>query len=145
MLSEKVYQSERRASKIILHTPEDEIVFVAGKRGMLNLPGGGIDEGETSTTALYREIYEELGLKPQDIETIEELGGTWGDVTTADGEARRAVWHVHEGGLLLPLQELVPSHEITGVQLLSAEACLNHDNMSALAKRAVLLSLGMRN
>lgn len=145
MSFEKAPVIERQASKAILHTPENKIVFVAGKRGMLNLPGGGIDAGESSTTALYREIHEELGLEPHDIRKLEELGGTWGEVTTTSGEARRAVWHVHEGNLLIPAEGLTPSNEITGVRLLSADECLRHDNMSMLAKQAVLLSLGRQD
>ena len=35
--------------------------------GLYELPGGGIDEGETLKDALYREIQEELGLKIRSI------------------------------------------------------------------------------
>ena len=148
MLSETtlVPASEKRlAAKLLLRTDQNEIVFVAGKRGMLNLPGGGIDMGESSTDALYREIREELGLESNDIGALEEVGGTWADITTADGEAKRAVWHVYEAGLLKSQHDIVANSEITAVQTLSTSECLDHENMSILAKQAVLLSMGRRN
>lgn len=39
----------------------DKILAVWDKDGFWNLPGGGIDHGETVKVALKRELYEELG------------------------------------------------------------------------------------
>ena len=33
-------------------------------------PQGGIDEGETAEQTMYRELYEEVGLKPDDVEIL---------------------------------------------------------------------------
>ncbi|MCR5536239.1 MAG: RNA pyrophosphohydrolase [Succinivibrio sp.] len=33
-------------------------------------PQGGVDEGESAETAMYRELYEELGLKSDDVELL---------------------------------------------------------------------------
>ena len=33
-------------------------------------PQGGVDEGESAETAMYRELYEELGLKSADVELL---------------------------------------------------------------------------
>lgn len=148
MLHEAILGSsieKRRASKVLLRTDNNDIIFVAGKRGMLNLPGGGIDAGESSIDALYREIREELGLESNDIAALEEVGGTWADVTTASGKKIGALWQVHEAALLKSSGDLVASNEITAIETLSPEECLSHENMSVLAKQAVLLSMGRRN
>ena len=44
-----------------------------GKDGEYKIPGGGIDEGETTVEALMREVQEETGLVIIP-ETIQELG-----------------------------------------------------------------------
>ncbi|MGL5949610.1 MAG: RNA pyrophosphohydrolase [Aeromonas sp.] len=33
-------------------------------------PQGGLDEGETPEQAMYRELYEEIGLKPEDVSVL---------------------------------------------------------------------------
>lgn len=38
-------------------------------------PQGGIDKGETATEAMYRELYEETGLSPDDVEIIGSTEG----------------------------------------------------------------------
>lgn len=39
-------------------------------------PQGGVDEGETPEQAMYRELYEEIGLKPEDV-TILATSRNW--------------------------------------------------------------------
>ncbi len=36
-------------------------------------PQGGVDENETPLMAMYRELYEELGLKPQDVTLVQSI------------------------------------------------------------------------
>ena len=48
-------------------------VFWAGRTGQPDawqFPQGGIDEGETPEEALYRELYEEVGLRPSDVRLL---------------------------------------------------------------------------
>ncbi len=35
-------------------------------------PQGGVDEGETPKQAMYRELYEEVGLKPEDVKILKQ-------------------------------------------------------------------------
>lgn len=59
----------------IIYNENDEILFTVRKHepaaGMLDLPGGFVDFGETAEDAVRREIYEELNLE---ISSIQYLG-----------------------------------------------------------------------
>lgn len=39
-------------------------------RSSWQFPQGGINKGESALEAMYRELYEEIGLRPQDVEVI---------------------------------------------------------------------------
>ena len=145
MPSETPRVTERFASKALLYAEDGGIVCVTGQRDMFNLAGGGVDFGETTVEALYRELNEELGITPSDMTVPREIGGTWAEITTSRGEAKRAVWHVHEATLLIPSEELRPNAEVKRVGIFSPEMLLAHDNMSILAKQALALKLGAIN
>ncbi|MCF6768268.1 RNA pyrophosphohydrolase [Thiotrichales bacterium 19S11-10] len=56
---------------IVLINKEGKVFW--GKRLRQNawqFPQGGLNSGETPLEALYRELYEEVGLKPHDVEVI---------------------------------------------------------------------------
>src|ERR1700683_1625934 len=51
---------------IIVH--ESKLLLVQEKEGWYGLPGGGLDYGETIQAAIERELDEEVGIKPEDVE-----------------------------------------------------------------------------
>lgn len=137
----------RRAAKVLLRADDEKLVFVAGRRGMFNLPGGGIDSVVTSDgvreeaamSALYRELQEELGIHENQVRDVEEVCGTWDIVTPERGRAKLAVWSVFMGTLDIPASELVcpGDSEITAIETMTPAECLAHPNMSKLAKHAI--------
>ena len=74
MIDEEGY---RKNVGIIIINDEDQLVWAkrSGQKNAWQFPQGGIDEGEISEQALYRELKEELGLSPDDIEVIAETPG----------------------------------------------------------------------
>ncbi len=57
---------------------EDKVVCIkykVGETGYIDIPGGKIEEGETPEDASIREVYEETGMKVENLVSI-------GDVTT---------------------------------------------------------------
>ena len=61
-----------RANVGIILIRDDRQVFVGGRSGGRGwqFPQGGIAEGEQPEQALYRELYEEIGLTPTDVEMV---------------------------------------------------------------------------
>lgn len=63
----------RKSSRAILLNPENKIflfkfefIMLSGHKTLWIAPGGGVENGESFEQALYREIYEEIGLKIND-------------------------------------------------------------------------------
>lgn len=46
-------------------------------KGLYNLPGGKIDDGENHLSSAYRELYEETGISEDDIVLREYIDFTW--------------------------------------------------------------------
>lgn len=61
-----------RANVGIIICNEHGQVFWARRFGQHSwqFPQGGIDDGETPEQAMYRELYEEVGLKPEQVEIV---------------------------------------------------------------------------
>ncbi len=61
-----------RANVGIVIVNDQRKVFFAKRIGQQawQFPQGGIDEGETPEQAMYRELYEEVGLKPDAVEIL---------------------------------------------------------------------------
>ncbi len=63
----------RRNVGIILSNQKNKLFLArrANQNGW-QFPQGGIDEGETHEEAMYRELYEEIGLKPEHVEVLNQ-------------------------------------------------------------------------
>ncbi len=62
---------------MIVCNPRDQVLWarrVGGKRGW-QFPQGGIDHDESPEDALYRELYEEVGLRPECVEVLAVSSG----------------------------------------------------------------------
>jgi putative (di)nucleoside polyphosphate hydrolase len=62
---------------IILCNPSGQVLWAkrVGGTDAWQFPQGGINEGESPEEALYRELYEEVGLKPKDVEVLDATRG----------------------------------------------------------------------
>ncbi len=61
----------RRNVGIILCNQQNKLFWARRvKQSGWQFPQGGIDEGETYEQAMYRELHEEIGLKPEHVEII---------------------------------------------------------------------------
>jgi putative (di)nucleoside polyphosphate hydrolase len=60
----------------ILRNPRGRILVCErlGVAGAWQFPQGGIDEGETPEQALFREIWEEIGVTAEDVRIVEKRG-----------------------------------------------------------------------
>src|SRR5260370_30073574 len=64
----------RQAARVVLLNPANQIFLMQardpadpGKGDWWEIPGGGIDRGESSTEAARRELYEETGITTAEI------------------------------------------------------------------------------
>lgn len=129
----------REAAKIVLETADGNYLFVAGKRGKLNLPGSGIDTGETAEQALLRELHEEIGIDADKISDLRQVIDLRGPITPANAPQRIAHWTVFAGKTSMSAAELsIPSDsETTEITSLSASECLRDQRVLAMAKTAI--------
>lgn len=105
---------KRRRGTAIIQNSQGAILLVVEENGMLLLPGGGCDRGESRRNAACRELYEETGVTATDsrflfsyLEQGEELYDMpWGETIQND----HSVFQVRIEG------EPTPSDEITGVR-----------------------------
>jgi 8-oxo-dGTP diphosphatase len=58
---ENIQCTYRVSTKAIIKNEHDEIMFLQESSGVWDLPGGGMDQGESPREALKREIDEETG------------------------------------------------------------------------------------
>lgn len=137
-----------RAAKALISVEDNRYVFVAGRRGRLNLPGGGIAmvgvRPETLKEALDRELYEELGMRVTELSGLTHIGCVEGWVTPADAARKLAHWTVFRGVYERTVEDLVipAGSEITGIEVLTAAEFQAHPAAYDLARMAVGLEAG---
>lgn len=107
-------------SKAILTNSCGNILLAAGKCGILNLPGGGIEGSEPYEIALVRELGEELSLSKEDITKPEYL-------RTVPFEELGSQWLVHGVSLLHP-EAVRKSNEISWIAWMSRAAIMSAGN-----------------
>jgi 8-oxo-dGTP pyrophosphatase MutT (NUDIX family) len=74
-------EGRRSAVMLLLYPHDGQVMVVYTLRpkslrthsGQISFPGGRIDDGETASEAALREVWEELGIKPTDIQLIGSL------------------------------------------------------------------------
>lgn len=71
-MSDLIDEDGYRANVAIVLANENSHVFWAGRAGRRGwqFPQGGICDGESPTDAMYRELNEEIGLRPDDVEVL---------------------------------------------------------------------------
>jgi len=114
---------------LLLFNPSDPRILAIQKRdtegypwrNQVALPGGHIDKNDTSSLgAAYRELEEEVGIKPSDVDHLGSIGH-FQTILKKDIEAFVGIWnekgtlHFDTGEisriLQLPLRELVDFHQ----------------------------------
>jgi 8-oxo-dGTP diphosphatase len=77
----------REAARAVVFDVQNNVALLhATKKHFHKLPGGGLEDGEDPTTALRREIREEIGCEiddPQDLGTVDEYRAKYGVYQTS--------------------------------------------------------------
>ena len=62
---------------IVLANPAGQVLWArrVGGRNAWQFPQGGINQGESPEQALFRELYEEVGLKPESVRVLAQTEG----------------------------------------------------------------------
>ncbi|HTE22865.1 MAG TPA: NUDIX domain-containing protein [Candidatus Limnocylindria bacterium] len=71
----EIYSCLYRVSLKAVIVVDGKLLMTHERSGWYNLPGGGLDYGEETKTALLRELEEELGLLPRDLQVSTQVVG----------------------------------------------------------------------
>ena len=77
-----------------------------GQTYRLQMPQGGIDKGELPSVAVYREMREEIGLLPQDVEFI-ACTKKWYKYDLPETAKKKKTMNLTKCGAILPLMILM--------------------------------------
>lgn len=131
----------RVAAKIIVPMGNISYLFTEGSSGRLNLPGGGLNYGESPRDAAIREFYEETNfeLPVRALKPLKVLSNL--SLSSSHGEPIRADWHVfevnrHEPGMTLDHleagNEVTQLHELDSAQIRAKESGVTETSKVAL-------------
>lgn len=137
----------RKAVRVVLFDGNRVALLKVGKHGYYMLPGGGIDDDEDLSTALAREIHEELG---SDIEVSGAVGSItiyndrWQKKQTDSCYTARLVHHANDAA---PTDfELEEGHELVwaddlnaAIQLVESAVPKNRDGKLVRARDLLFL------
>lgn len=130
----------RPAAKVIIRDQDNNVIFVESRKsGIFNLPGGGIDPGESPVAAALRELDEEIGVKKSHLTDFALRTTVSGPVALGQRELLLH-WTVFEAGLAIPASELVipERSEIKNIHCLESDVFAAHEKRSNLAHRALV-------
>ena len=73
----RLFLSPKPATGIFLFNDKNEILLLKRTynpgKGLWGIPGGFIDPDESTETALSREIFEEIGIKTRNLNTLDRI------------------------------------------------------------------------
>ena len=137
----------RQVSKAIIREQDnpENICVVEGSRGLMNIPGGGLEYVDNSSmlNCLFRELSEELGEVTFGLRNVEDAFRLTGDITNRKGRVFRNNWYCYTALYKGSFDELISSRplEITKIHSMTAEQIFRDPLVRGMAKQAVYYSI----
>lgn len=111
----------RVAVKALIKNNKGEILLVKEKSGEWDLPGGGLDHGETPEDGIRRELFEELGVADIVIGTPALMRSFW--LEDKQAWLMWAVYHV-----VLSSEKFKPGDGVTAIEYINPKVLLDSDD-----------------
>lgn len=120
---------------------QDKILLITKKdgpyKGLLDLPGGGIEFAEDPKTALSRELFEEVGMRYKEAQLIENV--SWSGECMVDRGPFEEKIHFHHLGMIYEIIEPRIDSDARAEETYNwyEFSKLNQSMISPLAKEAI--------